>query len=330
MTLIDKLGRSVSYLRLSVTDRCNLRCKYCVTKDFTFTPHPNILRYEEMLRLIDLAASLNISKLRLTGGEPFVRRGFMDFISSIQNNHADMDLRITTNGTLLEQYVKDLKKIGISRLNISLDTLNRETFKDITGSDYLNEVLNSISACLSAGIRVKINAVAMKGINDHELESFIKFTKENPVDFRFIEFMPMGEDTRWSNERFWGAEEILEQARQFASLNLIKRTAENRGPAQMYSIHGGKGRLGLISPVSSHFCGTCNRLRITSDGYLRTCLFSDKTYRLRDIMRNPKLNDESLKRVLVAATRDKPLGYDLLQARRGSEVCGTQMSAIGG
>ncbi|CCO25372.1 GTP 3',8-cyclase MoaA [Maridesulfovibrio hydrothermalis] len=330
MILTDKIGRDVSYLRLSVTDRCNLRCVYCVTKDFKFIPHPEILRYEEMLRLIDLAATMNIKKLRLTGGEPFARRGFMGFVAEIMQRHEDMDLRITTNGTTIESLVPDLKKIGVKRLNISLDTLDRKTFEEVTGKDHLDDVLNTISACLSAGIKVKINAVAMKGVNDKELGSFINFAKENPLDMRFIEFMPMGDDTK-SDNNFWSADEILEQGQQFANLIPVKRTPENRGPARMYTIEGGKGRLGLISPVSSHFCGTCNRLRITSDGHLRTCLFSDKTYRLRNILRNPALGDDFLLRVIAAATRDKPLGYHLLESRSGSEgVCETQMSAIGG
>lgn len=330
MVLTDKLGRSVSYLRLSVTDRCNLRCMYCMTKDFKYIPHPDILRYEEMLRLIDLAASMNIMKLRLTGGEPFARRGFMDFIGEIMARHADMDLRITSNGTMIESLVPDLKKMGVNRLNISLDTLNRETFKNITGRDHLEDVLKTISACLSAGIRVKVNAVAMKGINDVELGSFMDFARENPLDMRFIEFMPMGDETR-SDSNFWSADEILIQAREFGNLIPVQRTAENRGPARMYTIEGGKGRLGLISPVSSHFCATCNRLRITSDGHLRTCLFSDKTYQLRSILRNPALGDDSLRKVIAAATRDKPLGYHLLESRTKNEgVCTTQMSAIGG
>ncbi|WP_319778842.1 GTP 3',8-cyclase MoaA [Maridesulfovibrio sp.] len=330
MILTDKIGRTVNYLRLSVTDRCNLRCMYCVTKDFKFIPHPEILRYEEMLRLVDLAASMNISKLRLTGGEPFARRGFMGFISSVMSSHPELDLRITTNGTLIEPLVPELKKIGVSRLNISLDTLDRKTFAEVTGRDHLNDVLAAISACLSAGIRIKINAVAMKGINDKELGSFIDFAREYPIDIRFIEFMPMGDDTK-SDSRFWSADDILEQGRQLTNLIPVKRTAENRGPARMYTIENGKGRLGLISPVSSHFCSTCNRLRITSDGKLRTCLFSDRTYRLRNILRNPKLGDDTLRRVIAAATRDKPLGYHLLEQRSGSEgVCVTQMSAIGG
>ncbi len=330
MVLTDKLGRSVSYLRLSVTDRCNLRCVYCVTKDFKFIPHPEILRYEEMLRLVDLAATMNIKKLRLTGGEPFARRGFMDFVGAIMSNHNDMDLRITTNGTLIKPLVPELKRMGVGRLNISLDTLHRKTFEEVTGRDHLNEVLASIEACLSAGIKVKINAVAMKGINDSELGLFIDFARKNPVDMRFIEFMPMGDDTQ-SDSKFWSADEILTQAKEFANFIPVKRTIENRGPARMYSIEGGKGRLGLISPVSSHFCGTCNRLRITSDGHLRTCLFSDRTYKLRNILRNPKLDDDAIRKVIAAATRDKPLGYHLLESRTGHEgVCETQMSAIGG
>ncbi|WP_415716323.1 GTP 3',8-cyclase MoaA [Maridesulfovibrio sp.] len=330
MVLTDKIGRTVSYLRLSVTDRCNLRCMYCVTKDFQFIPHPNILRYEEMLRLVNIAATMNISKLRLTGGEPFARKGFMNFISTVMDKHPQLDLRITTNGTLIENLIPELKKIGVSRLNISLDTLDRETFKEVTGRDHLDDVLATISACLSAGIRIKVNAVAMKGINDKELGDFIHFAKENPIDMRFIEFMPMGDETK-SDNMLWTADEILEQSREFARLIKIKVRPENHGPARMFAIEGGKGRLGLISPVSSHFCATCNRLRITSDGQLRTCLFSDKTYGLRDILRNPDLGDDDLKKVIAEATMDKPLGYHLLEQRSGSEgVCETQMSAIGG
>ncbi|WP_320170718.1 GTP 3',8-cyclase MoaA [Maridesulfovibrio sp.] len=330
MVLQDKLGRRVNYLRLSVTDRCNLRCMYCVTKDFKYIPHPDILRYEEMLRLIDLAAGMNINKLRLTGGEPFARKGFMGFIDNIMARHGEMDLRITTNATMIEPLVPDLKRLGVKRLNISLDTLDRQTFKEVTGRDHLKDVLATIEACLSHGIRVKINAVAMKGINDRELGDFINFARNNPLDLRFIEFMPMGDETL-SDSRFWSADDILRQASKFANLIQVKRTSENRGPARMYAIEGGKGRLGLISPVSSHFCATCNRLRITSDGHLRTCLFSDHTYNLRGIMRNPKLGDDMLRKVIAAATRDKPLGYHLLESRKGCEgVCETQMSAIGG
>ena len=230
----------------------------------------------------------------------------------------------------MNRWCPELKKIGVGRLNISLDTLDRETFKEVTGRDHLNDVLATISACLAAGIRVKVNAVAMKGINDKELGSFIDFARENPIDMRFIEFMPMGDDTK-SDSRFWSADDILEQGLQYATLKKEKVRPENHGPARMYSIEGGKGRLGLISPVSSHFCATCNRLRITSDGQLRTCLFSDRTYRLRNILRNPALDDNALRRVIAAATRDKPLGYHLLEQRSGCEgVCETQMSAIGG
>lgn len=329
--LTDKLGRTVSYLRLSVTDRCNLRCVYCVTKDFTFIPHPDILRYEEMLTLIDIAASLNITKLRLTGGEPFARKGFVDFIAKILSSHPEMDLRITTNGTLVEPYINELARLGVKRLNISLDTMDEKKYAEITGHNKLSSVIKTIEACLKAGIKLKINAVAMKGINDSELPLFLDLATEKPIDMRFIEFMPMGDETRWNENVFWSAKEILEQARTYRNLIPVAEADENKGPARMYNIEGGKGRLGLISPVSSHFCGTCNRLRITSDGKLRTCLFSDKVYNLRGILRNPKLGSENILKVIRMSTLNKPLGYTLLENKgKRNGVCGTQMSAIGG
>lgn len=329
--LTDKLGRTVSYLRLSVTDRCNLRCLYCMTHDFKFIPHPSILRYEEMMNLIDIASSMGITKLRLTGGEPFARKGFVDFVSNILTRHPEMDLRITTNGTLVEQHIDKLAAMGVKRLNISLDTLDAEKYANITGFNKLQAVLNTVKSSLEAGINIKINAVAMKGFNDSELPDFLDLASRYPLDMRFIEFMPMGEDTRWDESVFWPAKEILEQARTYKHLIPVAETAETRGPARVYDIDNGKGRLGLISPVSSHFCGTCNRLRITSDGKLRTCLFSDKVYNLRGLLRNQKLGKEHLIEVLKKATESKPLGYRLLENKEKNHgVCDTQMSAIGG
>ncbi|WP_027177894.1 GTP 3',8-cyclase MoaA [Maridesulfovibrio bastinii] len=329
--LTDNLGRTVSYLRLSVTDRCNLRCVYCMTHDFKFIPHPRILRYEEMHRLIDIAAGLGISKLRLTGGEPFARKGFPDFVAKILTRHPELDLRITTNGTLVEPHLEKLAAIGVKRLNISLDTLDANKYKEITGFDQLDKVLRTIKSSIEAGIQVKINAVAMKGVNDSELKDFLDLATKYPIDMRFIEFMPMGEDTRWNSNVFWSAKDILEQSRSYKNLIPVAETAGNKGPARIYDIDGGKGRLGLISPVSSHFCGTCNRLRITAEGKLRTCLFSDKVYNLRGILRNPKLGDEQILEVLRRSTVNKPLGYRLLENKEKNHgVCDTQMSAIGG
>lgn len=328
--LADDKGRTVSYLRLSVTDRCNLRCLYCDGQMKQRLTHHDVLRYEELLDLMGLARDLGIGKVRLTGGEPFARRDFMDFLERARERFPDVSLRLTTNGTLVAPYAPRLAAAGVSRVNISLDTLNAATFARITGQDLYPQVRSAIDACLEAGIRVKINAVAMRGVNDRELPGFLALARDLPVDIRFIEYMPMG-GAEWHAEQVWRASEILEEAQVLAKLTPLAREAEDAGPAQMYSIEGGKGRLGLITPLSNHFCGSCNRLRITSGGVLRTCLFSDRVYRLRPALRHPKLGLAAVERIVRLALRKKPVGADLLAARRAGEgVSATSMSSIGG
>lgn len=328
--LVDGLGRGVSYMRLSVTDRCNLACFYCRSADTKFIPHPDILSYEEMLELARLATRIHVDKLRLTGGEPFARKDFMDFLGMLRRECPSLDLRITTNATMLPGKAHDLAKIGVRRLNISLDSLNHETFAQVTGRDLLDRVLAGIHESIEAGIRVKINAVALKGKNDHELPAFLDMARELDIDVRFIEFMPIGGKTCWTREFVWPADEILAQARKYVELTPVERGARSSGPARVYSLAGGRGRIGLISALSDHFCATCNRVRITPDGRLRTCLFSDKEYRLRPLLRHPKLGNEAALKVLRQALRTKPLGYKLLEARRQASVCERGMSAIGG
>ena len=331
--LVDSHGREVSYMRLSVTDRCNLRCFYCRSDEepTPFIPHQDILAYEEMAELVGMARSLNVSKVRITGGEPFARRDFPDFLALLQKQCPDTEVRITTNGTLLSGLVPDLKRLGVRRLNISLDSLDRETFQRITGHDLLPRVLETVEECLAHGIAIKINMVALKGVNDHELPDFLNLAKNNPLDVRFIEFMPMGNGTRWSREYLWPAGDILDKARELARLAPVIGGKRTRGPARMYAIAGGKGRMGLISPMSNHHCRACNRLRITSDGRLRTCLFSDKEYRLRPLLRSPRLGCDAVLKVLRLATDRKPLGQTLLQARKEDKpLCGKVMSSIGG
>ncbi len=328
--LADDKGRCVSYLRLSVTDRCNLRCLYCDGQMSQRLTHHDVLRYEELLDLMGLARGLGIGKVRLTGGEPFARRDFMEFLERARERFPDVSLRLTTNGTLVAPYAPRLAAAGVDRVNISLDTLNAATFARITGQDLYPQVRSAIDACIAAGIRVKINAVAMRGVNDGELPGFLALARELPVDIRFIEYMPMG-GAEWHAEQVWRASEILEEAQVLAKLTPLVRDAEDAGPAQMYAIEGGKGRLGLITPLSNHFCGTCNRLRITSGGVLRTCLFSDRVYRLRPALRHPKLGLPAVERILRLALRKKPVGADLLAARRAGEgVSATSMSSIGG
>jgi GTP 3',8-cyclase len=329
--LTDAHNRTVRYLRLSITDRCNLACLYCRGgKIFTPIPHKDVLRYEELIRLIVVAESLGIDKVRLTGGEPLTRRGFFDFLDMARREAPETSLRLTTNAVLLPGHVRRLVAAGITGINISLDTLSPGKYRSITGYDGFAAVRRAIDESLAAGLRVKINAVAMRGVNDDELPGFLDLARTLPLDVRFIEFMPVGGETAWKESMVWNATEILGQAKKL--VDLIPEAAGNdrAGPAKMWRLGGGAGRFGLITALSGHFCDTCNRLRVTSDGRLRTCLFSDKEYRLAPIMRSEKLSDDNLRRVIALAIKTKPIGHELLRAREARSVCRKRMSSIGG
>lgn len=329
--LIDSHGRKVSYLRLSITDRCNLRCLYCRPQDeWTFISHQEILSFEEMAELVDVARQAGVEKVRLTGGEPFARKDFIPFVGRLHAKYPDLDLRITTNGTLLADRVDELREAGISCLNISLDTLQRKKFEEITKVDAYDQVRAGIDACLKGGLRVKVNVVALKGINDDELPGFVDFARDNGVDVRFIEFMPIGYQSRWSRDNYWPAEEIIAEVEKLVPLQEVLEASRNSGPARMYGISGGSGRIGVISAVSNHFCESCNRFRVTSDGKLRTCLFSDREYDVRSIMRDPEHTMQDLLDLFARANAEKPLGYRLLQEREHNQVCDRAMTAIGG
>lgn len=329
----DRYGRSVNYMRLSVTDRCNLRCFYCSPgSGFKDIPHPNLLRYEELLEIIGLGVSLGVRKVRLTGGEPMVRRDFIGFLERARSRFPDLDLRLTTNGTQMAGQAAILRSIGLNKINISLDTLDRGKYERITGRDCYGLVRRAVDDCLEQGITVKVNAVALKGVNDDELPAFVDFARSHPVDLRFIEFMPIGAGTEWGQKYFWPVQDILDSAARHADLVSLTADAEGtHGPARCFAIEGGLGRLGFISPLSNHFCDSCNRLRITSQGSLRTCLFSDKEYRFRAMLRHPKLGIKAVEKLFRLAGADKPLGYALLkQAAQQRMVCSKAMSSIGG
>lgn len=329
--LTDAHGRIVRYVRLSVTDRCNLRCLYCNSNARTqCIPHASVMRYEEMLRIVAVAVSLGVHKVRLTGGEPFARKGFPAFLEMLRAQHPDLDIRITTNATLVRPHVSVLRDVGINAVNISLDSFDPARFARITGRELLPEVRSTIDALLAADIPLKINAVALRGFTDLELPAFVDFVREHPVDLRFIEFMPMGTDSQWSEDYFWPAAEILEALRQLSPLQLCTEDPSTHGPARMYSLEGAAGRIGLITPLSNHFCFSCNRLRVTSDGRLRTCLFADREYNLLPALRHPRLGDDFLRRVFTAANERKPIGVDILRQRGAAPVSRKPMVGIGG
>lgn len=340
--LTDRHGRTVRYLRISVTDRCNLCCRYCRDENVPFIEHEKILRFEEIEEVIQLAVKFGVHKLRFTGGEPFARKGFMDFLKKIHARFPQIGLKLTSNGTLLAPFLNELKELGVS-VNLSLDTLDREKFSAITGRDMLPVVLDNLHRMLDLGIPLKINAVAMRGINDEELPALAALAMDNPVDVRFIEFMPMGDETIWSKDLFWPAADILESAQRLWALEPVLpqcrctessnySIAEELGPARLWKLRAPDGRrsrgsFGLITSVTQSFCRSCNRLRLTADGHLRTCLFDDREYPIREALRTE--GPEAVGHIMVKAVSCKPVGAELLAASRGP-VAHKRMSAIGG
>jgi len=302
--LIDEFNRAINYVRISITDRCNLRCKYCVDGNFPFIPHKEMLSYEEIIRFVKICAELGISKIRLTGGEPLARKGITYLLSEINKIKGISDIGLTTNGVLLGNMVEELKQAGLRRVNVSLDTLKKDRFAYITGVDAFDDVIKSIRKAAEAELNpVKINSVIIKGFNDDELLDFAKLSTIRNYHVRFIEYMPFGDAGRWDESKIVTSNEIENQIR---SVYELEPSANNeRGPAKMFKIKGGAGKIGFISPVSTHICSECNRIRLTSDGMIRPCLFSDSGYNVKELLREGK-NDEEIKDFIIGVVKAKP------------------------
>lgn len=327
--LLDPYKRHLNYLRLSLTDRCNLRCVYCMPKGGVQKfNHEDILNYEEMLRLARISVGLGIEKIRLTGGEPLVRKGLLGFIRSLKALPGIQDISLTTNGVLLAEKAQDLWKAGIRRINVSLDSLDREKFSRITRFDFFDQVWAGIQEAERVGFSpIKINVVAMKGINDDEILSFGKLSFEKPFHIRFIEFMPVGEENGWKAERFISSEETFKRLQTLGPLNPINGNGLD-GPAKRMIYDGAIGEIGLISPISQHFCPSCNRLRLTAEGRLRVCIFSDQETDLRTPLRQGA-SDAFLEEVIQEAITRKPKEHPV-QLNPIPRKCQRQMSKIGG
>jgi len=327
--LIDPFNRHINYLRISVTDRCNLRCIYCMPREgISPIGHDEILRYEEILRVARCAAEKGVTKIRITGGEPLVRRGIIDCIADLGRIPGIADLSITTNGVLLEACAQALYRSGIRRINISLDTLHPEKYKTITRGGDINAVLAGISKAREAGFApIKINVVAMRNVNDDEAVEFARLTMDRPVHIRFIEFMPVAGQTTWEEAQFISSEEL--QSRISALGPLIPLEADEKaGPAKMFQLEGAQGKLGFVTALSSHFCASCNRLRLTADGKLRACLFSDDETDLKPLLRRGGCTDAELSSIIEQAIRSKPQRHEIRDATY--KKCSRNMSAIGG
>ena len=323
-------SRNINYLRISVTDRCNFRCRYCVpASPFKVIEHDKIARYEEILRLTRLACDLGITKVRITGGEPFVRKGIFSFLERLCTFDTLEDISITTNGALLNrEKLAALMRMGIRRLNFSLDTLDPEKFKAITGRDRFHQVWEAIHTAHDLGMApIKINAVALRGFNGDEIQAIAALSIDKPFHIRFIEYMPMGDSDVEKNQQIL-TEEIQERiVAAHGPLKPVKRD-KNDGPAKKFRLENAQGILGFITPVSSHFCSECNRLRLTSRGTLRPCLLQNHETDILTPLRNGA-DDDTLKEIIVSTLAKKPLFHNL-DSRSPKDLPISHMTSIGG
>jgi len=309
--MIDQFGREINYLRVSITDRCNLRCRYCMPEEgVDKLEHRTILSLEEMARLVGVAVKAGIRKVRLTGGEPLVRRNVVQLVNYIGNLPEIDDLALTTNGVLYAPMAQDLRQAGLNRLNFSLDSLNAERFHYMTRGGNLTTVMASIFKALELGMHpVKINTVVIRGFNDDEVLDFARLATEYPLHVRFIEFMPIGDLHYWNRERMINSSEIKGIIESSYQLESIKRVPGN-GPAKYYNIRGGQGSLGFITPMSNHFCTECNRIRLTADGGLRACLHDYHEIDLKTPLRSGA-SDEELLALFAGCVQAKPSRHQM-------------------
>lgn len=335
-SLRDGFRRTIDYLRISVTDRCNLRCVYCMPSGGVAPlAHKDILRYEEIAKVLKIAAKIGVKRVRITGGEPLIRKDIAHLVHLIRQIPGIRDLSLTTNGILLAEHAEELARAGLSRVNVSIDSLSPERYREITRGGNLDAVLRGIRAAENAGLMpVKINMVPIRGINDGEIEAFAKLTFDTPYQIRFIEFMPFDSQGLWSLERFIPVDEIRSRVVKMGKLSPVQM--KKAGPACYFRLEGAQGVLGFISPLSNHFCGECNRLRMTADGNLRPCLFSETEIDLKPALRQHMSEDE-IHRLLILSIRVKPEGHNLATGKAGLEAlarfrqgCGRPMSKIGG
>ena len=326
MALIDSYGRRINYLRLSVTDRCNLRCCYCMPAEgIPKKQHGDMLSYEELFRVASEAVALGIEKIRITGGEPLVRKGLVEFAGRLSKIPGLKELVLTTNGVLLDEMALPLRRAGVQRLNISLDSLKAETFAGITRGGNLARVINGIAAAQEAGFPpVKINMVVMRGIDDDELLDFADLTINKPYTVRFIEYMPTLCEEDWNSQCVPGSEILERIGRHYPLLPLV--SAEMAGPARNFKISGAMGGIGIITPISGHFCESCNRIRVTASGLARGCLFAEGGVDLKPHLQYRE--NGPLREILSRMVTGKPDRHRLNDEVQKHEV--VAMSGIGG
>lgn len=317
--MTDSFGREITYLRLSVTDKCNLRCRYCMPAEGVCSlPHEKILTQEEMVMAVRASSELGVRKVRITGGEPLVKKNILSIVENVAAVEGIEKVAMTTNGTLLPPIAKELKRAGLGSINISLDTLNAEKYRTISRVGNLDEAIRGIECAIDTGFeKVKINTVLMGGFNDDEIEDLVRLTLKYPVDVRFIELMPMAQDDFFAPASFISNSVVLER------LPELERVDSDGGVARLYRLPSAQGNVGLISSISDLFCSRCNRIRITADGYVKPCLHSRAEFPIKG------LDYENMKSVIKDAIMSKPERHSTLSYEERSRA-GRSMNAIGG
>ncbi len=328
--LYDNHNRLINYVRLAVTDRCNLRCFYCMPEEgIKYLPKEELLSYEEMERTIRLLVEMGIEKVRITGGEPFVRKNMLEFLTTLSKIEGLRQINLTTNGTLTAPLIPTLKKIGIRTINLSLDSFDKDRFYEITRRDEFDKVLHTFEQLLFHGINTKINAVVMEGKNIEDIIPLAKLTKEHPVSIRFIEEMPFNGTGSNYPTLNWNHKKILSHLQEaFPSIHKIPDPAN--ATAAHYQIPGHKGNIGIIAAYSRTFCGTCNRLRITPQGMLKTCLYDSGVFNIKKVIRSGA-TDAQLKDTFLEALGNRAKdGFEAEQKRKSGNAVSESMSTIGG
>lgn len=321
--MLDHLGRDIDYLRVSITDRCNLRCRYCMPDELPFIPHEEILRYEEIIRICTIAAGLGIRNLKITGGEPLVRKGCTQLMASLKVIPGIEHVTLTTNGVLLEENLGDLVQLGVDGINISLDTLDREGYRRITGRDELSRVLSGLRAALDAGLKVKLNCVPLEESGIENLLKIAALAKDDRLDVRFIEMMPIGHGQDFAPLEAGAVERAVLAAWPDLTPSEKKR---GFGPAQYYASPQFKGAIGFIDAVSHKFCQRCNRVRLTGEGYLKLCLCHGEGLDLRALLR-AGATDQEISTAMEIAIAGKPAQHSFDEGQTSE---GRNMSQIGG
>ncbi len=308
--LTDRFGRVHDYIRISVTDRCNLRCVYCMPEEgLKFLPHEKVLSKDEIVDFMKIMAQFGMKKVRITGGEPLLRTDIVEIVEGIASIPEIEDIAVTTNAMYLAKKAEALKKAGLSRINVSLDSLQADRFKEITRGGRLQKVLDGIKKAEEVGLfPIKLNVVLIKGQNDDEIIDFLKFTKDKDINIRFIEYMPIGHAGNSWKKKYLSLNTIFDKCKEVGFEYEPVDSVRGNGPSENYRIKGAVGTFGLIHPVSSHFCANCNRLRLTADGYIKACLYWDEELNIRPyIQKNP----EELIKIIQQSIDNKPENHEM-------------------